>query len=197
MVLSVNRDLFIINCCSVDGCEKPPVRKGMCNAHYLKAWRYGDPKSGGICRGQAVQFLLDHIEHIDENCLIWPFYRTPRGYGDVNFPNIEGQAHRVMCFLAHGEPPPEHVAAHSCGNGHLGCINPIHLSWKTQRQNIHDKAAHGTQPWGDQIHFARLNLEQAKRAKYGNEKSRELAKEFGVSVAAIDNIRANRTWKGL
>jgi hypothetical protein len=32
--------------CCVDGCGKPPYRNGMCNAHNLKARRYGSPELG-------------------------------------------------------------------------------------------------------------------------------------------------------
>jgi hypothetical protein len=59
-------------------------------------------------------------------------------------------AHRLMCQLAHGDPPtPDHIAAHSCGRGHEGCVNPNHLSWKTYSENELDKRVHGTtrNPW--------------------------------------------------
>lgn len=32
--------------CSVDGCDKEPSRKGLCNAHYLRQRRHGDPLAG-------------------------------------------------------------------------------------------------------------------------------------------------------
>lgn len=33
-----------------------------------------------------------------------------------------------MCELVYGKPPmPKHQAAHNCGKGNLGCINPKHL----------------------------------------------------------------------
>lgn len=50
-----------------------------------------------------------------------------------------------MCQKAHGDPPsPKHDAAHSCGRGHEGCVNPNHLSWKTKKQNQADRITHGT-----------------------------------------------------
>lgn len=30
--------------CSVDGCEKPTKRLGLCYGHYMKQWRYGTPE---------------------------------------------------------------------------------------------------------------------------------------------------------
>lgn len=184
--------------CSVVECDKPVRCLNLCRAHHLRKWRYGDPLAGGPSRGSAKKFILDHVNHTGDECLIWPFCRTEQGYGDVRFKGMEHmQAHRVMCTLAHGEAPPDHHAAHSCGNGQHGCINPRHLSWKTPQENIDDKATHGTQPWGDQIHFAKLTLDQAVRIKYNGERGVDLAKEFGVRPQTIYNIRSGRTWKGI
>jgi hypothetical protein len=96
--------------------------------------------------GKAIQWIRDHqdYEHKDW-CLMWPFYRL-RGYGSFGYLGKSYYAHRFMCELVHGKPPtPDHQAAHSCGNGHLGCVNPHHLSWKTQSENQLDCREHGTQ----------------------------------------------------
>lgn len=185
--------------CKVEGCDKPVRALWLCRAHHLRQWRYGDPLAGAPSRGHARQFILDHVSHQGDDCLTWPFALTPSGYGDVKFKGMEGmQAHRVMCVLAHGNPPTDqHHAAHSCGRGQFGCVNPKHLSWKTPKENIDDKSVHGTQPWGDQIHFAKITLPQARRAKYSRERGVDLAREFGVKPTTIYNIRAGRTWKGL
>jgi hypothetical protein len=76
--------------------------------------------------------------------LIWPFARYNNGYGNVTFYDALGKhstgAHRIMCKLVHGEPPtPKHEAAHSCGNGTGGCINPHHLRSDTRGGNNADK----------------------------------------------------------
>ena len=185
--------------CSIIDCQRPVRSKGYCNAHYLRWYRHGDPEHGEMLRGTARDWLLKHVEHDGEECLIWPFARNSKGYPDVRFAGMEGMlAHRVMCVLAHGDPPePKMDAAHSCGNGQTGCINPRHLSWKTRIDNHADKKRHGTQIWGDQIHFAKLTLEQARIAKYDGRSARFFANAFGVSVAAINHLRAGRTWKGI
>lgn len=185
--------------CSVVGCEKPVRCLGLCKSHHLRQWRYGSPLSGGPSRGQARQFILDHINHKGEDCLIWPFARNAKGYPDVRFKGMEHMlAHRVMCVLAHGEPPHAKMdAAHSCGKGQQGCINPRHLSWKFRVDNHADKQLHGTQLWGDQVHWAKLTREQAWVAKYGPHSQAHYARLFGVTPTAIQGIRAGRTWKGL
>lgn len=187
------------NQCSIEGCEKPIRCKGLCKAHHLRQWRHGSPMLGGPSRGHARKFLLSHIDHESDECLIWPFCRNKTGYGEITWTKHDTKlVHRIMCRLAHGSPPTKnHEAAHSCGKGHMGCFNPRHLSWKTGLDNCRDKALHGTQQWGDQIHFAKLTLEQAKRIKHGSENGRKLAFEMGVRPETIYNIRSGRTWKGI
>ncbi|NKX40333.1 hypothetical protein HGG71_02495, partial [Rhodobacteraceae bacterium R_SAG2] len=52
-------------------------------------------------------------------------------------------AARYMCLLANGTPPTDGmVVRHLCGNGHLSCVNPAHLAWGTQGQNIADATKH-------------------------------------------------------
>lgn len=185
--------------CSVPDCVKPVRGKGLCKAHHLRLWRHGHPLAGGPSRGHAKKFLLDHVSYTGDDCVIWPFARNAKGYADINFAGMkEMLAHRVMCVLAHGEPPEPHLeAAHSCGKGTGGCINPRHLSWKTRTENISDKMAHGTQIWGEKVHFAKLTFAQALRAKYTKEPPEKLASQFGVLPETIEKIRAGITWKGL
>jgi len=189
----------VLTGCSVDGCHKPLKALGLCRSHYLRNWRHGAPEAGGQSRGFATEFIRSHINYKGDDCILWPFARTPTGYGVVRYPGLHGNnAHRVMCILARGEPPsPELEAAHECGNGHLGCVNPKHLKWKERIDNIRDKAVHGTQLWGDLIHFSKLTLEQAQRVKFGSDRGTDLAKELSVTPATIYRIRSGHTWKGL
>jgi hypothetical protein len=60
-------------------------------------------------------------------------------------PRTVRRAHRVMCEIAHGpKPAPGFVAAHTCGKGREGCVNPRHLRWASQKENMADKLLHGT-----------------------------------------------------
>lgn len=42
---------------------------------------------------------------------------------------------RLTCLVTHGAPPSDqHRAAHTCGRGNKGCVNPRHIVWKTQSE---------------------------------------------------------------
>lgn len=96
-------------------------------------------------QGKAWRWILDHRDYPHDYCLIWPFSREGRvGRGQMGVNGRTGWAHRFMCEAAHG-PAPEGrpQAAHSCGNGHKGCVNPRHLSWKSNSENQLDRTRHG------------------------------------------------------
>jgi hypothetical protein len=133
--------------CLVDGCEKRDGRfsAGMCNAHYLRSYRHGDPNILLKTQdGEPAKWIKSMVGFSGTECLTWPFARDPGGYPCKHtFDGKPIRAHRVMCILVHGDPPfPKAEAAHSCGNGNLGCVNPNHLSWKTHAENMADLAIH-------------------------------------------------------
>jgi hypothetical protein len=92
---------------------------------------------------RRLPWLERHVNYSGDNCLTWPFGRDKGGYGKFPHAGRCGAAHRQMCVLAHGEAPfPKALALHSCGNGHLGCVNPRHLRWGTYQDNIADARRH-------------------------------------------------------
>src|SRR5690348_175562 len=98
-------------------------------------------------KGKSVplDWLRANASNEKDQCLIWPFSRNWNGYGHLNRDDKIVYAHRVMCEIVNGPAPgKKHVAAHSCNNGHLGCVSPKHLSWKTPSQNLLDRRKAGT-----------------------------------------------------
>jgi hypothetical protein len=143
-----------------------------------------------------TEMLIDHVKHPGDDCLIWPF-SCARGYGHFKYFRKYYYAHRYMCELANGAPPEGSEAAHSCGRGDQGCVNPKHLSWKTKTQNALDCKDHGTQAKHHTGRHGKLTPEQASEIRISGMKGHELAKLFGVHETTISNIRTGRTRKNL
>ncbi len=184
--------------CDVEGCCKPHHSGGYCKAHFLRWHRNGDPLGGRPTAPDSKEWIDQHVGFSGEDCLIWPLRKNWAGYGSVRSSGIHMGAHRYMCLLAHGEPPSqEHHAAHSCGNGHLGCVNPKHLRWATPLENSADMVEHGTVPEGERNGNAKLtesDIREIKRLR-GIVTQRELAERFGVGHSNIAQIQRGFSWK--
>lgn len=142
-------------------------------------------------KGKQAQWLRDHANHADPKCLIWPFYRLPNGYGQLGYLGRMRYAHRMMCELAHGEPPTtKHEAAHKCGNGHQGCVNPKHLAWKTKAENRRESTSHGKgarNPYGTRGKLTDTDVAEIRASK-GKMSNVEMAEKYGVSWTTINSI---------
>lgn len=135
-----------------------------------------------------------------EDCLIWPLTRTPGGYGQLRVRGWAQGAHREVCERAHGPAPtPDHQAAHSCGQGHEGCVNPLHLRWATHSENQMDRAEHGTSNRGEDNHFDKLSEDQVReiRRLHGHVSQQALAARFGVSRSNVQAIQYRKSWAWL
>jgi hypothetical protein len=93
-----------------------------------------------------------------------------------------------MCELAYGPPPDKYVAAHSCNNGHLGCVNPNHLSWKTKSEDMKDRLKTG------QI-FNKLSIYDVEKIRASTNKVPEIANQFNVSQSTVYRILKKRIWR--
>lgn len=148
-------------------------------------------------RGAALQWLHQHAQHSDDECLTWPFGNNETGYGFIRIDGRVIKASRAMCILAHGQPAsPALQAAHSCGNGRMGCVNPRHLRWATQSENQADRVTHGTSNRGERCGSAVLTLADVVRirALAGIERQRDLARQYGVAQATISKIQRGERW---
>jgi hypothetical protein len=185
--------------CAVAGCDRPVHLRGFCSAHYKRWLRHGDPLAGRTGWGVVAKWVAEvAIPFGGDECLVFPFSRDDYGYGKMRRDGGNIGVHVVVCEARNGpKPSPRHEACHSCGNGHLGCVNPSHLYWGTRRDNVGDAIAHGTAH-----RFAPISGASAPAAKYSDEqvsKVRELladgtaqtriAKITGVSQSHISRIK--------
>lgn len=136
--------------CKIDGCSNRSRRWGMCNLHSSRFFASGDPlliRKGGRKPKMNGLYVADWVLAIlpydGDDCLPWPYARDKDGYGIATIDGKARRAHRYICLLSYGEPPtPKHETAHSCGNGHLGCVNPRHLRWATCLENQRERWVH-------------------------------------------------------
>lgn len=146
-------------------------------------------------------FLIRAVTYIGDDCLIWPFHRDRQGYGRINRKTYgEALPHRYVCRVSHGPPPSAtHQAAHLCGNGHLGCVNPNHLSWKTPAENCADAITHGTTQRGERSAMAKLTEADVIyiRTLRGLVPQKELAQQFGVHPKHISRLQCAKRWAHL
>lgn len=132
-----------------------------------------------------------------DECLIWPFAKSGNGRPQIKENGRCEVVSRLVCARVCGPAPSaEHQAAHSCGKGHRGCVNPRHLRWATPAENTADKKEHGTIPRGAKHPLARLTESQVAeiRALVGIERPTVTARRMGVSYRHLRKIVTNTRW---
>lgn len=150
------------------------------------------------------EWLHAHVNYNGPDCLIWPFSRQPTGYGAFSDRSTGERethyAHRYMCELVNGAPPdPIYEAAHSCGRGNDGCVDPRHLSWKTISENARDCRAHGTEKrnrWGWKGKMTRRQVDEIWSLK-SRETQAVIAAKMNVSPSTVRDIFLGRTHLGM
>lgn len=188
--------------CSIPNCDRPTRARGWCNGHWIRWSRYGDPLAGQQNRDAASRYLHEIVlPHKDaDECLLWPYSKTSDGYGRIGVNGKRVASHRLVCRMVHGEPPTKkHEVAHSCGKGHLGCVNPQHLSWKTRAENFADKLTHDTHNRGERNGYAKITEAQARQALSlrGKVNRHKIAKITGISVSNVSHIHRGDSWSWL
>lgn len=169
-------------------CDKPAKQAGLCYRHYWKKRTYGDPlaEDGRTRNGEPLRWLKEALLQETDDCLIWPYaVLDERGYGVSANKDSTGSAlvHRWICEQTNGICPPDHEAAHSCGN--CGCCNKRHLSWKLHFLNEADKLIHGTAVRNS---FSEANIAEIRRLSSMGLLQREIANIFNTSQPVISKI---------
>lgn len=191
----------ITRLCSLDGCDRKHEGNGYCAKHNRRNKLYGDPNKVLLDRdaehGRNSQFIIDVVNSkLTDECVIWPYGKTIDGYGMVKYKGQGQHAHALALRLYKCEPPVKGMhAAHNCGV--KDCVNPLHIEWKTPKQNNDDKYAHGTILKGSQVWNSILTeknvIEIRKRAKQGVS-VKTLSEKYGVKTATIYSVVSGRNW---
>ena len=187
--------------CKIPDCSRVHKAKGYCEMHYYRFRIHGDPLGGRATKhGEVSEYIKKvALTYEGDECLRWPFSSRGDGRGQVFWGGKLWVASRLVCTLAHGEPPsPKHEAAHSCGKGDEGCVTKSHLRWATRKENEDDKIIHGTRPSGEG--HASSTITKAKALEIlqakGSGTHGEIAIRFGTSKSTVGRILRGELWVG-
>lgn len=144
--------------------------------------------------GKTSRWMLKHLDYADDDwCLIYPFAWEEGAYPKYTSATVSHKViHRMMCEYRNGPPPtPQHHSAHCCDRGVEGCVNQMHVSWKTATENQLDRKVTGTRT------SRKITPEIADQilARKGIDRPIDLARQYGVSLRNIRLIHAGQAWK--
>lgn len=150
---------------------------------------------------EAQRWLREKTSDPGTRCILWPFARNQGGWAQCGNPRtsrVDG-AYRVAWEMYHGTTWPAGLEArHSCGNGHAGCINPLHISPGTHAENGRDMIRDGRSNRGSNNGRSKLTeksiAEGLQRVSEG-ETLRSVADDLGVSDVALGLAWRGKRWK--
>lgn len=147
-------------------------------------------------RGASSRWITQHLEYaIEDWCLIYPFAWEEDHY--PKYKNTIGghhyPVHRLMCEYRHGAPPtPSHQSAHSCDRGTKGCVNPMHVSWKTASENQFDRfKGEAKRP---RCKISPEDADEIRRLAQ-IELPKDIAKKFGITVRNVRFVLSGKAWE--
>lgn len=120
--------------CSVNGCnDNRRITRGLCNKHYKRYLKYGDPNLGRSRYSSPKEsFAARTVWHSD--CLMWVGAKTADGYGVMIDKGSKKLAHRYAWESHNGEIPEGMSLDHTCWN--RACCNIKHLRLATHAENL-------------------------------------------------------------
>jgi hypothetical protein len=126
--------------CKIDGCENNYWAKGLCNKHYKRVKKHGDPFLKHFNNKDAfIERFWEKVKKTD-SCWLWEGYIAPTGYGQFSgkwFSSLF--AHRIAYEITNGPIPEKLQIDHLCHN--RSCVRPDHLQIITSK---HHNARHAS-----------------------------------------------------
>lgn len=67
------------NICCIPECARKVKGHNLCNRHYIRWRKYGDPLAGGTFWGEPEAYIREVVLCSNtDDCVIWPFSRDKR-----------------------------------------------------------------------------------------------------------------------
>jgi hypothetical protein len=162
-----------------------------CGADFLKdrhARRFCSLTCKGLAGRRSIAERFERNVEFDPNGGCWLWTGALReGYGRVR----NDSAHRVSYRAFIGEPGALFVC-HRCDIP--VCVNPAHLFLGTSADNTADRHAKGRSAKGEDFASSKLTESAVREIKASRDLGISLAARFGVTPAAISNVRRGKTW---
>lgn len=123
--------------CSIDGCERRVLARGLCSAHYQaekNAGRLADHQRERLTGAPIADRLFQRRQITAGGCWEWTGSQSRGGYGGIRIDDKLHRVHRVAYEHFVGPIAEGLQIDHLCRN--RLCFNPDHLEPVTQRVNI-------------------------------------------------------------
>lgn len=131
-----------------------------------------------------------------DDCWPWTSGRFKgSGYGAFWLRRNNVGSHRIACAFEHGDGY-DLFALHSCDN--RICCNPRHLRWGTPADNMADRSDRGRAPIGERHGNSTLTAADVLAIRFRRtrgETLRSIAGDYGITLQAVAQIAAHKTWR--
>jgi len=137
-----------------------------------------------------------------DQCWEWIAAHHSFGYGVFRIGSkakgtaCNAKAHRMAWLLTNGPIPPGLHVLHRCDNP--PCCNPAHLYLGNDWANQRDRVTRGRGNTGSKHPAAKLDERQVREIKQrliDGKMQKEVARDFGISVQAMNGIWKGRVWR--
>lgn len=148
----------------------------------------------------TIESLLAKTKTMPNGCMEWLPSKDKNGYGYYMIMYKNLRAHRVMAALVYGEPQDKQIVLHSCDNP--PCINPEHLSYGTQKENIRQKfdRNRANLSLGSNRKNSVLTEEivlKARQMRAEGQSIVSISRHFGINQGTMYDAIKRITWKHL
>jgi hypothetical protein len=136
----------------------------------------------------------------NSGCWLWTGACGSSGYPQLTVKDggadrpVSLRVHRFVCEQAHGEARGR-SALHKCDV--KLCVNPQHLYFGTQKENVQDAYARGRMPnkSGENSKLNKLTWADVAEIRASDASNSQLAARYGVARSRISDIRTLKSWR--
>ena len=167
----------------------------MCNKHYTRWSKYGDPYVVKNTHKMTTREKLDYYTNKNGICWEWEGGLNDSGYGKLRIGDKDTVAHRVSYTEYIGEIPKGMYVLHNCDN--RKCNNPEHLFLGTHQDNMDDMVNKNRQAQGEDVCTAKLTNNEVKYMKMLFKRGvmcKVVAAMFGITLNYASKIKCGRGW---